>query len=52
TIGRPSRKRGFQSGHAVQSERYCKNGKGNIRSSVGDGNTRSIHATIAILATG
>ena len=25
--------------------------KGNIRSSVGDGNTRSIHATIAILAT-
>ena len=26
--------------------------EGNIRSSVGDGNTRSIHATIAILATG
>ena len=26
--------------------------KGNIRSSVGDGNTRSIHATIAILAKG
>ncbi|CAN0393140.1 unnamed protein product, partial [Ascophyllum nodosum] len=45
-------KEAFKAGMQYSQNATVKTVKGNIRSSVGDGNTRSIHATIAILATG